>query len=144
MALKSKEWFYKMCLQQIEDQGPFEKLSWDLLKKGIGQEDSTRGHVGQAVGACQRFLKSYPHHKATIRTAPPDHPFDVASYPNVEHDLQNWMSKQHGKYGRQAFGYSFDTQRGYLTPKLGGRRHKGGGGNDEFKKVLRLIAEFDT
>ena len=45
MALKSKDWFYKQCLSEIKQHGRFCHLCWDILQKGIGQIDSTRGHV---------------------------------------------------------------------------------------------------
>jgi len=40
------------------------------------------------------------------------------------------------------FTYNYDTLRGYLTPKYGGTRQGGGGGDNEFEIVLRLMADF--
>lgn len=56
MALKSKEWFYKQCLHEVKNWSPLAHLAWDILEKGIGQRDQTRGHVTQAIGAAQKFL----------------------------------------------------------------------------------------
>jgi len=142
MSLKSKEWFYKQCLDEVKRHGRFSHLSWDILEKGIGQADSTRGHVTQAIGACQKFLSAFPHHRNTIALADPTLPFEVNAYPLIKTDLQNWLSRKRGDYDRAAFGYNFTTLKGILTPSLGGRRRGGGGGNDEFKRVLRLMAEF--
>jgi hypothetical protein len=52
------------------------------------------------------------------------------------------LATRSGTYGRASFGYNYDTLRGYLTPGAGGSRTGGGGGDDEFKRVLRLMAEF--
>lgn len=51
MALKGKEWFFKQCLKESQNFTPFAHLAWDLLNKGVGQQDSTRGHVAQPIGA---------------------------------------------------------------------------------------------
>ena len=53
-----------------------------------------------------------------------------------------WLHAQTGEYGRRSFGYSYDTLKGILTPNLGGNRTGGGGGVDEFKRVIRLMPEF--
>ena len=144
MALKSKEWFYKCCLREVKGHGRFCHLCWNILEKGIGQTDSTRGHVTQAIGACQKFLSKYPQHRAAITGADPTKPFAVKAKSPLQRDLQSWLAKQPGKYGKEAFGYSFTTLRKILTPTLGGTRKGGGGGDDEFKRVLRLMAEFHS
>jgi hypothetical protein len=142
MALKSKEWFYKQCLREVKRFGRFSHLSWDILEKGIGQHDSTRGHVTQAIGACQEFLEAYPQHIAVIQAADPTMPFDVVTHAQIQTDLGEWLAGVNGPYGRNSFGYDFDTLKNILPPNLGGHRRGGGGGGDEFKRVLRLITEW--
>lgn len=142
MALKSKEWFYKKCLEEVEKFSALTHLSWTILKKGVGQSDSTRGHANQAIGAVQGFLAEHPEHIATITAANPTVPFDLVNSRAILQDWRRWFRGQGGAYGRQAFGYNYDTLRGYLTPNLGGTRRGGGGGDDEFKRVFRLMAEF--
>lgn len=142
MALKSKEWFFKKCLAEIKDYGRFSHLAWSLLQKGIGQSDGTRGHVAQAVGVSQEFLAAFPAHIATIRASDPTLPFDVAANRRLQTDLTNWLAGQHGTFGRAAYGYSYDTFKRNTTATLGGTRRGGGGADDEFKRVLRLMAEY--
>lgn len=140
--LKSKEWFYKACLHEVKGHGRFCHLSWDILDKGIGQSDSTRGHVTQAIGVCQAFLGDHPGLLSTIQKADPTLPFDVRGSARVQRDLRNWLPAKNGVFGRASFGYNFDTFKNIVTPALGGIRRGGGGGDDEFKRVLRLMAEF--
>ena len=45
MALKSKEWFYKQCIIEVDQNTPFEDLSWDILKKGIVKAAARAGKV---------------------------------------------------------------------------------------------------
>lgn len=142
MALKSKEWFYKQCLREVREYGRFCHLCWDILEKGVGQINSTRGHVTQAIGACQQFLTDCPSHFVTIARADATLPFDIRSNPSVQDGLRQWLDGHNGPYGRQAFGYDYDTLKNILTGTLGGTRRGGGGGDDEFKRVLRLMAEF--
>lgn len=144
MALKGKEWFYKQCLREVKRHGRFCHLCWDILDKGIGQSDSTRGHVTQAIGACQEFLEQHDQHRTAIRNADPTLPFDVPSHHVIRNSLRQWLAGQQGPFGRRSFGYNYDTLKGILTPSLGGTRTGGGGGDDEFKRVLRLMAEFQT
>ena len=143
MGLHSKEWFYKCCLLEVESFGPLTHLCWDILAKGIGQKDKTRGHVTQAIGAVQGFLSKHTQHSRTIRRTDPTQPFPIGTHPDVLNDWRLWLaSRRIGKYGNAKFGYSYSTLKGYLTKSLGGRVTGGGGGNDEFKRVLRLVAEF--
>ena len=142
MALKSKEWFYKNCLQQVKQFGPLTHLCWDILEKGIGQRDSTRGHVTQAIGAAQEFLRENPQFKTTIKQADPTRPFDIVANRDMLRSFRAWLHAQTGEYGRRSFGYSYDTLKGILTQNLGGNRTGGGGGVDEFKRVIRLMPEF--
>ncbi len=142
MALRSKEWFYKQCLREVKQHGRFCHLCWDILEKGIGQTNSTRGHVTQAIGVCQEFLGAHPNVIATIQAADPTAPFDVPHNPQVRNALTTWLANCQGPFGRSSFGYDYDTFKNIVTPSLGGTRHGGGGGDDEFKRVLRLMVEF--
>ena len=144
MALKSKEWFYKLCLREIKRHGRFCHLCWDILEKGIGQTDSTRGHVTQAIGVSQMFLAAHPKLVATIKAADPTYPFDISHNPQVGNALKTWLVDRAGSFGRSAFGYNYDTFKNIVTSSLGGTRRGGGGGDDEFKRVLRLMAEFSS
>ena len=142
MALKSKEWFYKQCLREIQQHGRFCHLCWDILEKGIGQTDGTRGHVTQAVGVSQKFLATHSNFVATIKAADPTQPFDVSHHPQIRDVLRTWLETRDGAFGRRSYGYSYDTFKNIVTASLGGTRRGGGGGDDEFKRVLRLMAEF--
>ncbi len=143
MALKSQEWFYKQCLNQVKHFGPLTYLCWDILEKGIGQKDSTRGHVTQAIGATQEFLREKPYWRRVILAADPTKPFDIAANKKMLTDFRSWLASKSGSYGRSSFGYSYGTLKRILTKKLGGKTTGGGGGDDEFKRVLRLIVEFN-
>lgn len=142
MALKSKEWFYKECLAEVKGHGPLSHLSWDILEKGIGQSNGTRGHVKQAIGVSQKFLEKFPNHIPAIQNSDPTKPFDVANNPAVQADLKKFLSTQSGGFGNGDYGYDFDTFKNNTTPTLGGTRKGGGGADDEFKRVLRLVADF--
>jgi hypothetical protein len=144
MALKSKEWFYKQCLRHMEERTRLGFLCWDIVSKGIGQKDSTRGHVTQAIGATQKFLMTHPEFRAVIRAADPTTPFDIRAHDDVLQAWTDWLQTQPStSYGPKAFGYSMRTFKGLLTRTLGGRLTHGGGGTDEFKRVLRLMPEFE-
>jgi len=142
MALKSKEWFYKQCLREVKRHDRFCHLCWNILEKGMGQSDSTRGHVTQAIGVSQQFLTDHPNLIPTIKAEDPTQPFDVPQNATVRNALKAWLAGHHGTFGRAAFGYSYDTFKNIVTPSLGGTRTGGGGGDDEFKRVLRLMVEF--
>ena len=143
MGLKSKEWFYKCCLLEVERFSPLTHLCWDILSKGIGQKDQTRGHVTQAIGAAQGFLAEHPQHRSAISQADRTRPFAIESNAAMLNDWRSWLASRNRRtYGQPAFGYNYSTLRGYLTVNLGGRVRRGGGGNDEFKRVLRLLADF--
>jgi hypothetical protein len=142
MALKSKEWFFKQCLREVKNFTPLTHLCWDILEKGIGQRDSTRGHVTQAIGAIQEFLKAQRQWIAVIQRADPTKPLEITSHRQLIRAWKSWFHTKAGSYGRQSFGYNYDTLRHILTPALGGSPKGGGGGDDEFKRVLRLLAAF--
>ena len=61
--------------------------------------------------------------------------------------LADWIAfidEHDGTYGHRRFAYNYDTLKGYLTPKYGGTRVGGGGGDNEFEICLRLGAAFVT
>lgn len=144
MALKSRDWFYKQCIAEIDNQTRFQPMAWDILKKGIGQLHGTRGHATHAIGAVQQFLSAFPAHRQAIARSPVQ-PYDLAHDAAMLSDWINWLQTHRG-YTNARFGYKFGTLRTYLTPPLGGRPSRtgkqGGRGDDEFKTVLRLVAEF--
>jgi len=142
MALKSKEWFYKQCLAEIKNHTPNCHMAWVVVEKGVGQSDGTRGHVAQAVGVSQQFLQTHPQHIDRIKSADPTKPYDVANDGGLQNDLKTWIGGQSGTYGRAAYGYDYDSFKKNTTATLGGTRTGGGGADDEFKRVLRLMAEF--
>jgi len=82
----------------------------------------------------------HPEHVATIKAASP-----TAPYKPTDQMLADWtefLTGNAGEYGRNTFGYNYNTLKGYLTPKYGGNRHGGGGGDNEFEICLRLAAAF--
>lgn len=142
MALKSKEWFYKQCLAEIKNHTPNSHMAWVVVEKGVGQSDGTRGHVTQAVGVAQQFLETYPQHINSIKSADPTKPYDVTNNAALQNDLKTWIAGQSGTFGRSAYGYDYDSFKRNTTATLGGTRTGGGGADDEFKRVLRLMAEY--
>ena len=155
-GLRGQMWFYKHCVLERHVNGPASALSWDLLLKGVAQQDHARGHVGQAIGAVQEFFKDYPRHRETIATTGPNEPYNIMEDETMLRDWRDWLARKvqrhqrpdpprkRGDFGRAAFGYNINTMRTYLPERAGGRRRTrpGGVGLDEFKKVLRLVAEF--
>ena len=142
MALKSKEWSYKQCLNEIKNHTPNSHMAWVVVEKGVGQSDGTRGHVTQAVGVAQQFLEAHPQHIDRIKSADPTKPYDVAHDAILRNDLTTWIANQNGSFGRSAYGYSYDSFKKNTTATLGGTRTGGGGADDEFKRVIRLMAEY--
>ena len=147
MPLKSKEWFFKQCLHEAKQYTPFAHLAWDLLEKGVGQQNATRGHVYQPIGALQGFFRQFPQHRAAVQLADRTRPFDLRANPAILTDWVQWFGAHHGPYEHQEYGYNYDTLRTYLRPWLGGNPRppggrEGGRGEDEFKKVFRLLPEF--
>ena len=138
MALKGPLWLLGKGLEDERSRNELCHLSARLLDLGLLKTDSTRGHVFQATGAVQQFLGRYPCHLQTISNASPIEPYKLQG-----EELEDWkafFSRSDGQYGREQFGYDFDTLRSYLTPKYGGTRKGGGGGNNEFEICLRLAA----
>jgi hypothetical protein len=140
MALKGPLWLMARCLEEERARGRLGHLASRALDLGLRKAESTRGHVFQATGAVQEFLIEHPEHKATIRRSPALDPHKPRG--KVLRDWAAFIRGHPGAYGRGSFGYDYDTLRGYLTKKYGGRRTGGGGGDNEFEIVLRLVAEF--
>lgn len=139
MALKSREWFFGRCYKEVKRLGETAYLANKALELGFGREN-TQGHILQACGAVQMFFQDYPSHKNTINQASPFDPYKLTGQ-----ILQDWLSffaSKSGSYGRRRFGYNWDYLRTYLTTKYGGHTTGGGGGDNEFEIVLRLLAAF--
>jgi len=139
MALKGEKWFLKKCYGHVRKRTRLAYLANRALELGFGSEQ-TGGHIRQACGAVQRFLGKHIKHKKSIRSSPTRKPFRLTG--QILTDWLQFFRNCSGGYGQQAFGYNWDTLRGYLTPKYGGRRKGGGGGVNEFEIVMRLMAEL--
>jgi hypothetical protein len=139
MALKGHNWFLYEVLKIERAGGPMAATARRLLDLGLGGKDGTRGHVFQAIGGVQVFFQKYPAHKVAIANAPPG-PFIPTG--QILDDWKAFLGSRKPGAGTPRFGYSFDTLRRHLRPKFGGKRPKGGGGDNEFHLVLRLGATF--
>ncbi len=140
MALKSREWFLGQCYEEVRRVGRLAFLANRALELGLSNKDNTVGHVLQACGAAQKFFDQYPPHKSIVRGASPGEP-----YRPVGTVLRHWRGFFRTKtrsYGRANWGYNWDVLHSILTVKYGGLTRGGGGGDNEFEIVLRLMAEF--
>jgi hypothetical protein len=140
MALKSPTWFLARAYREERDRTRLCHLSARALRLGLAGVDNTRGHVKQPVGAVQRFFELYPAHLATVKAAP-----ELDPYKPVGPLLNDWIAylgANTGRLGRRDYGYNYDTLRRLLTAKYGGTRTGGGGGDNEFEIVMRLVAAF--
>ena len=140
MALKSEKWFFKSALAEERKRSRLTYLASRALDLGFGSEN-TSGHIRQAVGAAQEFIAANPTAVARIRATDSCQPLDLAAA-GILGDWTTFFAGRTGPYGRATFGYNWDTLRGYLTGTYGGRRTGGGGGDNEFQIVLRLVGEF--
>ena len=138
--MRSRQWFQDECYKQIRDNGPLAGLSKRAMELGLDNMDNTTGHVLQAIGASQEFFLKFSKHLKTVKSAPTDVPFALTD--PILSDWLTFFSEHNGTYGREIFGYSWDTLRNILTRKYGGRVTGGGGGNNEFEIVFRLVAGF--
>lgn len=138
MGFKSREWFFGQCYKEVKRIGELAHLANRALELGFGSEH-TQGHILQACGAIQKFFEQYPDHQETVSNASPTDPYALRG--SMRRDWLNFFSSKNGKYGRKRFGYSWDFLRTYLTDQYGGRV-TGGGGDNEFEIVLRLMADF--
>jgi hypothetical protein len=137
MALRGRNWFFGRCFTQVAEFTPLAHLAHRALELGFGN-DNTQGHVLQACGAAQKFLRAYPQHRPTLRREYPAQPIQIDA--GVLRDWKRYFKPRKGSY-HKTFGYNWSTLRGYLTRKYAGRRKGGGGGNNEFEIVLRIMAE---
>ena len=140
MGLRSPLWMLSQALAEERDRTRLSHLSGRALDLGLGKVDKTRGHLFQAAGAVQQFLAKYPKYVSTIAAASP-----LEGYKPDGKMLKDWLSfieNSSGTFGHPRFGYNYDTLKGYLTPKYGGERLHGGGGDNEFEICLRLVAAF--
>lgn len=140
MAIKGPLWFLAQALNEERARTPLAYLAGRALDLGLKKTDATRGHLFQAIGATQRFFQQHPHHLAGIKAASPVQPLKPAGA--VLSDWKKFIAANNGTYEKPSFGYNYTTLKGYLTPKYGGRRAGGGGGDNEFEICLRLLAEF--
>ena len=140
MALKGHLWFLAKCLNEERTRTPETWTASRLLDLGLGRIDKTRGHVFQAVGALQNFYQDHPAIAGNARHAPPTEPY---AFPANEQAIWcQWFATKSGPFGQPRFGYNYDTLDGYLTQRYGGRRTGGGGGDNEFELVARMLAKF--
>ena len=140
MALKSPLWLLGRALTEERRRTPLGHLASRALDLGLRKKDSTRGHMFQAIGGVQKFLEAHPEHIPVIYEASPLEPYKPEA--RVLADWTEFIQQHGGPYGRAAFGYNYDTLKGYLTRKYGGNRTGGGGGDNEFEISLRLCARF--
>jgi hypothetical protein len=140
MPLKGPLWLMGKCLEEERQRGKLTYLAAKALDLGVRRSESTRGHIFQACGTVQQFLREHPQHKTAIKAASPTEPFKPSG--QLLRDWRSFIRSRSGSYERDAFGYDYDTLKGYLTRKYGGRRRGGGGGDNEFEIVMRLLAEF--
>ncbi|GIW60663.1 MAG: hypothetical protein KatS3mg087_1729 [Patescibacteria group bacterium] len=140
MPIKGERWFLRKCYNEVRRCGPLAHLADKALQLGLGSEN-TQGHVKQAVGALQAFLQQYSQHKQVIRQASPVHPFNLTQHTTILNDWLKFFQNCQGAFGPRR-QYDYDILRRYLTQKYGGTRQGGGGGDNEFEIVLRLLAEW--
>jgi hypothetical protein len=140
MPIKGEREFLKWCYEEVRKQSKFASLADRALELALGVEN-TQGHIKQAVGAVQLFLRKFPSHRATIGASSPLKPYNLAANVRACRDWKDFLRGKSGKYGPRR-QYDWDVLKRYLTPKYGGTRRGGGGGDNEFEIVLRLVAEF--
>ncbi len=140
MALRSRQWFQGECNRQVSNGGPLASLADRAMELGPSNRDNTTGHILQAVGAVQEFFAEFPQHLRTVQEASTLSPFALSG--TILRDWLTFFSEREGPYGRQNFGYNWDTLHNILTRKYGGRVTGGGGGDNEFEIVFRLVADF--
>ena len=62
----------------------------------------------------------------------------------ARHRVITYDRRGFGRSSKPGVGYNYDTFKNIVTPGLGGSRRGGGGADDEFKRVLRVMAEFHS
>lgn len=140
MVLKSRQWFQGKCHREVRSNGSLAKLANRAMELGPINTDNTTGHMLQAIGAVQEFFDAYPWHLKTVNDAPFESPFALRG--QILEDWKTFFSAHQGTYGNQKWGYNWDTLRNILTIKYGGKTTGGGGADNEFEIVFRLIAGF--
>lgn len=128
------------CYEEVRKPSALAYLANRALELGLTNRDNTVGHILQACGAAQKFFAEYPAHKAAVQATHPGQPYGPQG--QVLRDWRSFFNGKTGDYDRPKFGYSWDVLHTILTRKYGGRTHGGGGGDNEFEIVLRLMAEF--
>lgn len=142
MRLKTVKWYFGKCLVEERKHGHLCHLAYKSLTDGLIAQTSTQSHVQHSVGAIQFFFNKYPQHKQSISTMLPA-PLDAksAQMKPIITDWKNYFAKQSGVFGPND-QFSWDILRRELTDVLGGSVTGGGGGDFEFKSVLRLLSAF--
>ncbi len=140
MALRGRNWFLGKCLAEERRRTKFSFLCGKALDLGLIGTENTQGHISQACGAAQVFLNRFPNHKRSIIGESPFEPYKARGA--LLRDLRGFLSTKTGTNGRPDFNYSWDTLKSCLTRKYGRGCSGGGGGDNEFEIVLRLMAEF--
>jgi len=140
MALKGRNWFFGKCLIEERSRTQLSFLSGKALDLGLSGREHTQGHIAQACGAVQVFLNEFPNHKRILRAENPVNPYKLQG--SMLRDWIHFSTRNAGNYGKRTFGYNWDTLKSCLTRKYGGNCRGGGGGDNEFEIVLRLMAEF--
>lgn len=137
--MKARNWFFKQCLYEERRITKLAYLSKKALDLGLSNMHNTEGQILQACGATQKFLADFPDFKRVIKKSSPTEPFQLKN--GILEAWKTYLSQNSG-YTYQRFNYNFSTLITYLTPQYGGHCSGGGGGDHEFKVVLRLMAEF--
>lgn len=135
--MRSPVWFLGECLRHERRGAASARLGARLLNLGLLGEDNTRGHVNQACGAVQRLFDRNPMIESAVAATPV---WPVRIPVRLQREIAAFVDGQAGSYGRERDHYHWDTLRGILTPRYGGRRSRGGGGDNEFELVLRMMA----
>ena len=119
----------------------FQILVDSVVDLGLLGRENTRSHVTHALGTVQVFLSKYPIHKATIQQSSKSQSFPIMDHPQILTDWISFIQAENGPFGPENC-YDYTIQKNVLPRNLGGNVTGGGGGGDEFKKVLRLLAEI--
>ena len=128
-------------IQLSHNDRDFIPLVDSVIDRQLGRIHGTQSHVNHSIGVVQKFLEQFPSHITTIKLSTKFEPFDIRSNSIVLNDFITFLSSNTGTFGRSN-EFSFDTLRRVLPVNLGGEVSNGGGGGDEFKRVLRLVAEI--
>lgn len=137
MPLRSPVWFLGECLRHERRGGATTRLGARILNLGLLGQDNTRGHVNQACGGAQRLYARNPQIEIAVAATTI---WPVRIPIRLEQEIAAFVDGQTGSFGRERDHYDWDTLRGILTPRYGGHRSRGGGGDNEFELVLRMMA----